>query len=98
MAEGKEVGWGAAVVGRVARGDVGTDRKGGGEGALQASGVRARQVTETGAEWELPGIVSGQQRGPCGQAERPSGGQVGDSQGYMETPQRGGEGGHRGGS
>lgn len=34
MGEGKEVGWGAAVVGRVARGDVGTDRKGGGEGPL----------------------------------------------------------------
>ena len=98
MGEGKEVGWAAAVVGRVARGDVGTDRKGGGKGALYASGVRAWQVTETGAEWELPGIVSRQQRGPCGQAERPSGERVGDSQRYMETPRRGGEVGHRGGS
>lgn len=33
MGEGKQVGWGAAVVERVAKGDVGTDRKGG-EGAL----------------------------------------------------------------
>ena len=33
MGEGKEVGWGAAVVERVVKGDVGTDRKGG-EGAL----------------------------------------------------------------